>query len=62
MSEKTAMFVFMVGLLVTAFGVGGVEQSLDNAGLALGALVSLVGCLIMWAGTLGLQNAHYYDR
>jgi len=56
MSEKTAMFVFMVGLLVTAFGVGGVEQSLDNAGLALGALVSLVGCLIMWAGTLGLKG------
>jgi len=62
MSEKASMFVFMVGLLLTAFGVGGVEQSMDDMGLLYGVLVSAVGCAIMWCGTLGLRNADYYGR
>ena len=60
MSERTAFFVFFVGFLVTAFGVGGIEQSMDDAGLLAGTAVSLVGCLIMWAGTLGIRNADLY--
>ena len=60
MTERTAFFVFFVGFLVTAFGVGGIEQSMDDAGLLAGAAVSLVGCLIMWAGTLGIRNADLY--
>ena len=60
MSERTAMFLVVVGLLLTAFGVGGIEQSLDDQGLLAGVAVSLVGTLIMWAGTLGLRNSDQY--
>lgn len=56
MSEREAFFLFIVGLLITIFGVGGVEQSMDNAGLLSGVLVSVVGLLIMWCGTLGPRN------
>ena len=60
MSERTAMFLVVTGLLLTAFGVGGVEQSMDDQGLLAGVAVSLVGTLIMWAGTLGLRNSDQY--
>ena len=56
MYQRSGMFCFAVGLLVTAFGVGGIEQSLDDQGLLLGALVSSVGLSIMWAGTLMLKE------
>ena len=56
MSEGQAFFVFFTGFLVTAFGVGGVEQSMDDMGLLNGVAVSVVGLLIMWAGTLGLKG------
>jgi len=48
--EKTGMFCFASGFLVTAFGVGGVEQSVTDGVMIQCFLVSLVGCLIMWAG------------
>jgi uncharacterized membrane protein (UPF0136 family) len=54
------MFLVVTGLLLTAFGVGGVEQSMDDQGLLAGVAVSLVGTLIMWAGTLGLRNSDQY--
>jgi len=54
------MFCFIVGLLVTIFGVGGIEQSLDNSGLLLGALVSTVGLMIMGCGAMMIQNAEAY--
>ena len=60
MSERSAMFLVVTGLLLTAFGVGGIEQSLDDQGLLAGVAVSLVGTLIMWAGTLGLRNSDQY--
>jgi len=58
--EKSGMFCFIVGLLVTIFGVGGIEQSLDNSGLLLGALVSTVGLMIMGCGAMMIQNAEAY--
>ena len=54
---KSGMFCFITGLLVTIMGVGGVEASMDNWGLANGAAVAAVGLLIMWAGTLMIRNA-----
>lgn len=61
MSTKQAFFVFMVGLVVTLFGVGGIENSMTDSELGLGVLVSAVGLLIMWVGTLAVQQAEYYD-
>jgi hypothetical protein len=56
MKEGEAMFVFTVGLLLTLGGVGSVELSMDTATLATGVLVSGVGLLIMWVGTLGMKR------
>lgn len=62
MSEKTSMFVFMLGLVMVMLGVGGVEASINDSELLAMVLVSLTGCGIMGCGALGLQNAEYYDR
>ncbi len=55
MTANQSMFVFIVGLLMVMLGVGGVEGSITNAELILGLVVSGVGLLVMWAGTLGLR-------
>ena len=56
MTANESMFVFTVGLLMTLGGVGSVELSMDTATLISGVLVSGVGLLIMWVGTLGIQR------
>jgi hypothetical protein len=60
MSERSAMFLVVTGLILTMLGVGGVENSVTNTELASSLAVSLVGTLIMWAGTLGLRNSNQY--
>ncbi len=55
MTANQSMFVFIVGLLMVMLGVGGVEGSITNAELILGLVVSGVGLLVMWAGTLGMR-------
>jgi hypothetical protein len=57
MSERSAMFLVFTGLILTMFGVGGVENSVTNTELGSSVAVSVVGTLIMWAGTLGLRNS-----
>lgn len=61
MNTKTAGFLVMVGLLVTFGGVGGIETSETSADMLDACIVSIVGLLVMYCGTLGLRNAHYYD-
>ena len=56
MTENESMFCFTVGLLLTLGGVGSIELSMDTATLATGVLVSGVGLLIMWVGTLGMKR------
>ena len=46
------MWLVIVGLLVALAGVGGVENSLNDLQLIGATLVSLGGCLLMYAGTL----------
>ncbi len=62
MKTNTAMIMFTLGLLITAFGVGGVEASISNSELIASVLVSGTGLLIMWVGTLGMRAGEYYDR
>jgi hypothetical protein len=54
------MFLVVVGLILTMLGVGGVENSITDGELLGSVLASLVGTLIMWAGTLGLRNSSQY--
>jgi len=64
MKNSTAMILFVTGLILTMFGVGGIEHSLDNAGLFAGVAASALGMLIMYAGTLAMrvnEGSDYYE-
>jgi len=56
MTANESMFCFTVGLLLTLGGVGSIELSMTNGALLSGVLVSGVGLLIMWVGTLGMKR------
>lgn len=56
MTANQAMFVFTVGLLLTLGGVGSVELSMSTAELMSGVLVSGLGLLTMWVGTLAINR------
>jgi len=60
MSERSAFFVFIVGLLMTFGAVGGIENSVDNSALLSSMVVAIVGLLTMYCGVLGLRNADLY--
>ena len=60
MTEKQAMFVFVVGLLMTVGAAGGIETSTDTTTLLSCMVVAIVGLLTMYAGTLGIRNSDYY--
>lgn len=59
MSERSAMFLVVVGLVLALGGAGGIEESVSNADLLGSAVLALTGALIMWCGTLGLRNKHF---
>ena len=64
MKNSTAMILFVTGLVLTMAGVGGIEHSIDNAGLIAGVAASAVGLLIMYAGTLAMKvndTTNYYE-
>ena len=61
MTTKSAMFVFIVGLLMTFGAVGGIEMSTTNEDMMSSMVIAIIGLLAMYAGTLGLRNAHYFD-
>lgn len=56
MSERTAMLIFVSGLLTVVFGVGLVEGSITDSELAIGVLVSLLGCGVMWTAVPTLSD------
>jgi hypothetical protein len=62
MTQTAAMFLVFTGLVLTLFGVGGVENSLTNTELLTAVAVSVVGLGTMWCGVLGLRSAEYYDE
>ncbi len=61
MKSSTAMFVFITGLLMTFGAVGGIEVSVTNEDMMSSMVIAIVGLLVMYAGSLGIRNAHYYD-
>lgn len=62
MTSKQAMFVFIVGLVITFGAVGGIEQSVSNSDLMSSMVIAIVGLLTMYCGMLGIKGADYYDR
>ncbi len=62
MKTNTAFALFIFGLILTMFGVGGVENSVTDSELLAGVAVSALGLGIMYCGTLALRVADYYDQ
>jgi len=62
MTTNRAMIITMLGLLITMGGVGGIEQSVTNEALVGSLLVSVVGIMTMYCGTIALRVADYYDE
>jgi len=62
MKTSTAFALFMFGLVLTMFGVGGVENSVENSALISSVAVSVLGLALMYVGTLGVKNGDYYDE
>jgi hypothetical protein len=55
------MYLIVLGLLLTAGGIGGVEHSVTDIELLQSVAVSVTGLLMMWCATLGLRNSKYFD-
>jgi len=62
MKTNSAMFIFVVGLIVTLLGVGGIEASVTDQELAQSIAVALVGLLLAWVSTLALRVSDRYDQ
>jgi hypothetical protein len=61
MTTKQAMFVLVIGLLVTFGAVGGIEMATDEQLLSC-MMFAVIGLLTMFCGVLGLKGAAYYDE
>ncbi len=57
-TEKQGMFVFVVGMILTMFAVGGVENSITNTELLQSLAVAVTGLGCMYCGTLMIKRAN----
>ncbi len=57
-TEKQGMFVFVVGLILTMFAVGGVENSITDSELLQSLAVAVTGLGCMYCGTLMIKRAN----
>ena len=62
MTSQTAGILGFLGFLLTAFGVGGIEQSISDGELMASMLVSITGLAIMYCGVIALRVSEYYDE
>lgn len=56
-TQGQGMFVFVVGLLVTLLGAGGVEHSVTDSELMSAVLVAVTGLATAYAGTVMIKRA-----
>ena len=59
MTSRTAA---VLGFLLTAFGVGGIENSINDSELFGSMVVSITGLAIMYCAVAALKVADYYDN
>jgi hypothetical protein len=62
MGKNSAMFLIISGLIITMGGLGGIETSINDEQMLSSGIFAILGLLTMYAGTLGLRNADFYDR
>ena len=61
MTTPQAMFVFIVGMLMTLGAAGGIEVSGTNEDMMSSMAIGIVGLLTMMCGVLGLNRAVMFD-
>ena len=64
MTSRTAGILGFLGFLLTAFGVGGVENSITDGELIGSVLVSITGLAIMYCAVAALKindSTNYYE-
>jgi len=64
MTSKTAAVLGFLGFLLTAFGVGGIENSISDGELMGSMLVSITGLAIMYCAIAALKindSSRYYE-
>ena len=62
MTSKTAGILGILGFLMTAFGVGGIENSITDSELFGSMLVGVTGLAIMYCAVSALKVSEYYDE
>jgi hypothetical protein len=62
MTSRTAAVLGFLGFLLTAFGVGGVENSINDAELFGSVVVSITGLALMYCAVAALKVSGYYDE
>jgi len=62
MTSRTAGILGFLGFLLTAFGLGGVENSINDGELLGSMVVSITGLAIMYCAVAALKVSDYYDR
>jgi len=62
MTSNTAAILGFLGFLLTAFGVGGIENSISDSELMAAMLVSITGLALMYCAVTALKVSEYYDE
>ena len=62
MTSRTAALLGFLGFLLTAFGVGGVENSINDGELFGAMVVSVTGLALMYCAIAALKVSNYYDE
>ena len=62
MTSRTAAILGILGFLLTAFGVGGIENSINDGELFGSMVVSITGLAIMYCAVIALRVSEYYDE
>jgi len=62
MTSRTAGILGFLGFILTAFGVGGIEQSINDAELFGAMVVSCTGLAIMYCAVAATKVSEYYDN
>ena len=62
MTSNTAGILAFLGFLLTAFGMGGIENSINDGELMGSMLVSITGLAIMYCAIAALRVSDYYDN
>ena len=55
MTERSAMFLVITGLIMTMLGAGGIENSIETVDLLQSLAVAIVGLAVMGCGVLAIQ-------